>query len=376
MPSAYGDAMKRRSAPGKPAKRRKPVAVKRRDAPKAAPRSNSSSSAVEVARLTRERDGALEQQAAASEVLQLISSSRGEVEPVFAAILESAVRVCDASFGDIGLWENDTFRLVAIHKMTPPAFAKERKQTKRISPVLNSPTARIVATKVPIHIPDLKQDRAYLERRSPSTIAAAELGGVRTFLGVPMLKGSELVGILFLCRQFVRPFTDKQIELVKNFAAQAVIAIENARLFNELRQRTSDLTERTTDLTEALEQQTATSEVLQVISSSPGDLEPVFATMLEKAVRICDAAFGNIYRWDSHALHLVASHNTPPAFVEYRNRSRSPPSPRNPITSMLSTKLWFMSPILRQMRPTLSAILMSSLASNWRERGRFSLSHC
>ena len=132
-------------------------------------------------------------------------------------------------------------------------------------------------------------------------VAAVELGGVRTFLGVPMLRENELIGILFLSRQEVRPFTDKQIELVKNFAAQAVIAIENARLLNELRQRTTDLTERTADLTEALEQQTATSEVLQVISSSPGDLEPVFATMLENAVRICDATFGDIFRWDGDA---------------------------------------------------------------------------
>jgi GAF domain-containing protein len=118
-------------------------------------------------------------------------------------------------------------------------------------------------------------------------------------------EGKQLVGAFIVSRQEVRPFTEKQIELVKNFAAQAVIAIENARLFNELRQRTddlsqrtTDLTERTTDLTEALEQQTATSEVLQVVSSSPGDLEPVFEAMLEKAVRICDAKFGNIYRWD------------------------------------------------------------------------------
>ena len=109
----------------------------------------------------------------------------------------------------------------------------------------------------------------------------------------------------------MRPFTEKQIELVENFAAQAVIAIENTRLLNELRQRTTDLTERTDDLTEALEQQTATSEVLQVISGSPGDLQPVFASMLENAVRICDAKFGNIYRWDGDAFSLVASHNTP-----------------------------------------------------------------
>jgi adenylate cyclase len=130
-----------------------------------------------------------------------------------------------------------------------------------------------------------------------------------------------LTGAISIFRQEVRPFTDKQVELVKNFAAQAVIAIENARLLNELRQRTDDLSQRTTDLTEALEQQTATSEVLQVISGSPGDLQPVFSAMLENAVRICDAKFGNIYRCDNDALHLVASHNTPAAYAEHRRRS-------------------------------------------------------
>ena len=125
----------------------------------------------------------------------------------------------------------------------------------------------------------------------------------------------------------------------KNFAAQAVIAIENARLLNELRQRTTDLTERTTDLTEALEQQqTATSEVLQVIGSSPGDLEPVFASMLENAVRICDATFGNIYRYDGEALHIVATHNTPPAFAEDRRRSPYRPYPQSPIGRMVADK--------------------------------------
>ena len=169
-------------------------------------------------------------------------------------------------------------------------------------------------------------------------VEAVELAGIRTGLAVPMLKDDELIGILAIDRREVLPFTDKQIELVKNFAAQAVIAIENARLLNELRQRTTDLTERTADLTEALEQQTATSEVLQVISSSPGDLEPVFATMLENAVRICDAKFGNIFRWDGEALHIVATHNTPPAFAE--DRRRSPFRHDRNLRSTLSVAWW------------------------------------
>jgi hypothetical protein len=141
---------------------------------------------------------------------------------------------------------------------------------------------------------------------------------------VPMLKNNELIGVISIYRQEVRPFTDRQIELVKNFAAQAVIAIENARLLNELRQ--------------SLEQQTATSEVLQVISSSPGDLQPVFATILENAARICDAKFGNIYLWDSDAFHLVATHNTPPVYAESRKRGPFRPGPRHPFRRLVVTK--------------------------------------
>ena len=153
-----------------------------------------------------------------------------------------------------------------------------------------------------------------------------------------MLLEDEPIGVFSLFRREVRPFTDKEIGLVANFAAQAVIAIENARLLNELRQRTTDLTERTADLTEALERQTATSEVLQVISSSPGGLDPVFQAMLEKAVRICDAKFGSILRWDNEAAHLVATHNAPPAFAEARRQSQNPANPKTSFGRMVATK--------------------------------------
>ena len=178
---------------------------------------------------------------------------------------------------------------------------------------------RLIATKSAIQIADLAADEDYIER-NPTVVAAVELGRVRTVLAVPMLKEDALIGELVLNRQEVRPFTEKQIALVLNFASQAVIAIENARLLNELRQRTIDLSNRTTELSESLERQTATSEVLKVISSSPGDLEPVFATMLEKAVRICDAKFGNIYRRDGDGFQLVATHNAPPGYAEARRR--------------------------------------------------------
>src|SRR5262249_17350006 len=144
--------------------------------------------------------------------------------------------------------------------------------------------------------------------------------GVRTLVTVPMIREDELIGVIAIFRQEVRPFTEKQIDLLKSFARQAVIAIENTRLLNELRQRTDDLSE-------SLEQQTATSEVLRVISSSPGDLQPVFEAMLANATRICGANFGNLYRRDGEEFHLVAHHNTPAALVEERKRSPYRPGP-------------------------------------------------
>ncbi len=247
---------------------------------------------------------ALEQQTATSKVLQVISSSPGDLEPVFATMLENAVRICEAKFGNIYRWNGNDLTLIATHN-TPAALAETRKRSPILRFGRKNPVARMIDTKTVVHVEDAAVSEAYIEH-DPAAVESVDLGGTRTFVAVPMLKEDELVGAFALSRQEVRPFTDKQIELVKNFAAQAVIAIENARLLNELRQ--------------SLEQQTATSEVLEVISSSPGDLEPVFASMLQNAVRICDATFGNIYRWDGTHLHLVASHNAPPAYVEYRKQ--------------------------------------------------------
>ena len=172
----------------------------------------------------------------------------------------------------------------------PEALATIRRRDPIVHASPQHPLQRVAATRQLLQIADVKADVGYLEDAVQRRFA--DLSGARTLLVVPMVKEGDLVGTISIHRQEVRPFTDKQIALVQNFAAQAVIAIENARLLNELRQRTDDLTDRTADLTEALEQQTATSEVLQVISNSPGDLQPIFATMLEKAVRICDATFG------------------------------------------------------------------------------------
>jgi len=281
---------------------------------------------------------ALEQQTATSEVLQVISRSPGDLEPVFASMLENAVRICDATFGNIYRWDGESLHLLASHN-TPPAFVEARRHLP-LRPGGNDPIGRMITTKAVVHLSDAMVEQAYTDEHDPGRqlAAAVELGGARTILAIPMLRENELIGSFTVFRREVRPFTDKQIALVQNFAAQAVIAIENTRLLNELRKRTTDLTERTADLTEALEHQTATSEVLQVISSSAGGLEPVFASMLENAARICDAKFGNIYRWDGNALHVLASHNTPPAFAEFRKHSPFRPNPESAFGRMVTTK--------------------------------------
>jgi len=308
------EAMKKRSSTGGKAAKARPkvLKLKGRNFPKPPRRS---SSADELMRVTRERDDSLQQQTATSDVLQVISRSPGDLQPVFETILKNAVRICDAKFGNIYRWDGNALSLVATHN-TPRAYAEARRRSP-VRPNPNNIFGSMVATKTMVHILDAAKQR---EQGNLEYVSAVELGGVRTCIAVPMLKENELIGSISLFRQEVCPFTDKQIALITNFAAQAVIAIENTRLLNELRQRSTDLSHRTTELTESLERQTATSEVLKVISSSPGDLEPVFATMLEKAVRICDAKFGNIYRRDGDGFQLVATHNAPPGYAEARRR--------------------------------------------------------
>jgi signal transduction histidine kinase len=237
--------MRRHSKAGSDPRRRK-TAAKRSHAPKPARRRSAAPSpAAKIARLRRELNEASELQKATSEVLRVIASSTGDLEGVFATILANAVRVCDAYSGAINRWDGETLQLIATHNM-PPAFAEARRLAP-YRPDENSASGRLLMSKSIVHIPDLAADRAYAAR-SPTTVAAVEQGGIRTTLAIPMLKEDELVGSFTVGRREVRPFTDKQIEIVQNFAAKAVIAIENARLLNELRQRTDELGRSVADL--------------------------------------------------------------------------------------------------------------------------------
>jgi signal transduction histidine kinase len=282
----------------------------------------------ELRKRTDDLSEALEQQTATSEVLQVISSSPGELEPVFETLLANAIRLCGAKFGTLNLYDGDVFRIAAVYNV-PSAFAATRHVPFRPHP--RSGHAEIVRTKRVMQIDDLRTMPPYLEG-DPRVVALADLGGARTIVAVPMLKEGALLGTISIYRQEVRPFTDKQITLVQNFAKQAVIAIENTRLLNELRERTDDLSE-------SLKQQTATSEVLSVISSSPGELEPVFEAMLANAVRICDAKFGALFRYHDGLFHPAALLGAPPALTDFIWQEGSFVSPAGaPLDRLLQTR--------------------------------------
>ena len=287
---------------------RKTATRKRGNAPKVGDRGTPAPDQdTEIARVIRERDQALEQlsealeqQTATSNVLRVISSSPGELEPVFQAMLANAVRICEAKFGTLYLREGDAFRAAALHN-APPAFA-EFWQRGPHRPGASTVLSRVLRTKEVVHISDITADQAYIER-DPLFIAAAELGGFRTVLAVPMLKEADVLGAIYIYRQEVWPFSDNQIALLASFASQAVIAIENARLLNELR--------------ESLQQQTATADVLKVISRSTFDLQTVLETLTQSAARLCEADIAAIIRQKGESNYWATSYGLSPEQSEY-----------------------------------------------------------
>jgi signal transduction histidine kinase len=298
----------------KPAKTQHSITKKpkRNNTPTAAPPASSTLADLQeqVSALTRELAEAREQQTATSEVLKVISSSPGELEPVFQAMLVNATRICEANFGILYRYDGHVFHAVALQNAVPAYGDLLRREPPRPDP--RNSLGRVLQTKQPVHITDVTAERAYAERE-PTRVALVEIARARTFVTVPMLKDTDLIGAICIYRQEVRPFSDKQIALVKNFANQAVIAVENTRLLSELR--------------ESLQQQTATADVLKVISSSPGELERVFHAMLENATRICEASFGNLLLYEGGAFKRVALHNAPQAWAA--DVERDPAVPRS-----------------------------------------------
>ena len=257
--------------------------------------------AIENTRLLGELRESLEQQTATAEVLRVISRSPGDLEPVFASMLENAVRICGATFGTIYRAGPGGLQVVATQNM-PAALAEHRHSAEYSPAAPQTPLGEVVATRAVVHVADMAGHPGYTERRVPALVTGVEVGGVRTWLGVPMVKDDELIGAFVLHRQEMRPFSDKQIALVTNFANQAVIAIENARLLTELRGRTDELSRSVSELR-------ALGEISQAVNSTL-DLENVLETIVAKAVQLSNTDAGAIYVFDDadRQFHLRATY--------------------------------------------------------------------
>jgi GAF domain-containing protein len=301
----------RRSAPNRPQTRARKSAAKDAKSAKSNRRGSGSGAKAEIARLSRDLREALAQQTATSEVLQVISSSTGDVQPVFDQMLEKATQVCGAEFAIMGLYEGEVYRRVALYNV-PPAFAAVAPREFRPAP--DGPIGTPRQTGQVFRVDDLSKSETYLSRRNGAVVAMVEVAGVRTIVIVPMVRNGETIGAISIYHQEVRPFTDKQVELLKNFASQAVIAIENARLFNETR--------------ESLQQQTATADVLSVIASSPTDVRPVLYAIVESACKLCEASDAYVALMDGDELVFQTQHGSIPVPWKRRPINRQWPAGR------------------------------------------------
>src|SRR6516165_8235478 len=293
---------------------RKTVTRKRRNSAKAAGHRRSPSTAeqeTKVARLTRELNQALEQQAAITDILRVISDSPGDVQPVLDSVSERAAHICEARVVDIVIVDKEVCRIAASFGEADGLGREESVPLDR-----STVAGRSICDLQPVQVADMQN--AGDEFRLGREVAIRQ--GHRTALSMPLIREGCALGAILVRRAEVRPFEEKHINLLKAFADQAAIAIENVRLFKAEQQRTRELTE-------SLQQQTATSEVLQVISTGSGQLEPVFATMLENAVRICDAKFGTLFRVEGGELRLIATHDVSPAFAEAQGKEPFHPAP-------------------------------------------------
>jgi GAF domain-containing protein len=312
---------RRRATSRKPAKAQQTIRAKRGTASKPARNRRLSllSKDTKVARLARELAEAREQQAATAEILRAISASPTNLERVFAVVAASATRLCDASDATIHQVDDAVLRQVAHHG--PIAVPGSLPMTRGVL------AGRAVLDRQTIHVADLQAETG----EYPEGSKIARRLGLRTNLAIPLIRAGEAIGVVIIRRTEVRPFTDKQIELAVTFADQATIAIENVRLFDEVQSRTRDLSE-------SLQQQTATSDVLKVISSSPGELEPVFQAMLQNATRICEAKIGILFRYENGAYTAVATLGVTPAYSEYLHRGQIQPGPTTGLGRVASTR--------------------------------------
>src|SRR5215472_904799 len=279
--------------------------------------------AIENVRLLNELRESLQQQTATADVLKVISRSAFDLQAVLDTLVQSAARLCAAECAFILRLEQGAYHLAASHGFSDDYRAYIKRNP--ISPGRGTLVGRTALTAHTVHLPDCLADPEY------KWFESQKIGGFRTMLGVPLLREGSPIGVLALTRSQVEPFSEREIELVTTFADQAVIAIENVRLFDEVQARTRELSE-------ALEQQTATSEVLRVISSSPGELEPVFQTILENATRICAAHFGVLWRLEDGAARIVSNFGIPPAFAAFLERGPHRPGSLNPMNRVIKTR--------------------------------------